>query len=153
MADFIFNIAKGKFAYYATLPAASDALILILCKSAGLVSDATLIDIDDVGTILAGATDEADFTGYSRKTLANVTVTVDDTNDRVDVDADDPSSYTNTGGSSQAVGKAIIAYDNDTGAGTDTNLIPLVGLDCTITFDISVATTLSFASLGFARAA
>lgn len=153
MADIVFNIAKGRVAELAALGAANDALILVLLKTAGLESDATLIDYDTLGAILAAANDEADFTGYARATLGSVTVTVDDTNNRVDVDAADPAAYTNSGGSAQAVSKAIICYDNDTTGGTDANLVPLVGLDCVVTFDVGVATTLSFASAGFFRAA
>jgi hypothetical protein len=153
MADFVFNISKGQIATFGALGAASDALILVLLKTAGLESDATLLDYDNLGAILAAANDEADFTGYARRTLASVTVTVDDTNNRVDIDAADPAAYTNSGGASQAVSKAIICYDADTGAGADTDIIPVVGLDCVVTFDISVATTLTFNASGFARAA
>lgn len=151
MADFIFNIAKGKVAYYATLPAASDALILVLLQATGLEADDVLNNHDNLSTLLAAANDEATFTGYSRKTLSSVTVTVDDTANRVDVDAADPSAYT-ASGASQAVAKAIICYDPAT-PGADTTLIPLVALDCVVTFDVGIATTLSFNSAGFARAA
>ena len=153
MADVIFNQAHGKHAYYATLPSSNDALILVLLKTSGLVADATLIDYDSLSDILGGASDEADFTGYARRTLASVTVTVDDTNNRVDVDAADPSAYTNSGGSSQAVSKAIVCYDPDTTGGTDADLIPLYGFDCVVTFDVGVATTVSINASGLARAA
>lgn len=153
MSDFIFNIAKGRFARYCDLPEASDAVIMVLLKTSGLEADATLIDYDTLGAILSAANDEADFTGYSRMTLASVTVTVDDTNNRVDVDAADPSAQTNSGGSSQAVSKAIICYDSDTGAGTDANIVPMVGLDCVVTYDVGVPVSLSFNASGFGRAA
>lgn len=153
MADFVFNIAKGKIAYYCGLPATNDALILVLCKASGLEADATLKDYDNLSLLLAGTTDECDFTGYARRTLGSVTVTVDDTNDRVDMDAADPASYTNTGGATQAAGKAIICYDDDTTSGTDTNLIPLFAYDYAVTFDINVATTLQFNAAGIGRAA
>jgi hypothetical protein len=153
MADFVFNIAKGKFASYAGLTAANDALYLVLLKTAGLEADATLLDYDTLSAITTAANDEADFTGYARRTLASVTVTVDDTNNWTTVDAADPAAYTNSGGASQAVSKAVIVYVPDTGASTDADMIPLVGLDCVVTFDISVATTLTFNASGFARAA
>lgn len=152
MADIVLNIAKGRVAELAALGATNDALILVLLKSSGLESDATLLDYDTLGTILAAANDECDFTGYSRKTLASVTVTVDDTNNRVDIDAADPSAYTNSGGSAQAAGKALICYDGDTTGGTDANIVPLVALDCVVTFDVGVATTLAFNASGFFRA-
>jgi hypothetical protein len=55
VADFVFNIAKGKVAYYATLPAANDALIVIPIESSGVESDATLRDYDTVSALLAAA--------------------------------------------------------------------------------------------------
>jgi hypothetical protein len=151
MADIVFNVAKGQIAYYAGLPAANDALILVLLKSSGLVADATMRDYDTLSDVLAGASDEADFGTYARKTLASVTVTVDDSGDVVNLDAADPSAYTATG-SSQAVGAALICYDGDTTGGTDANIVPLAKLDCTVTFDVGVATTLAFHASGFAYA-
>lgn len=151
MANLVFNRAKGRAARVAELPETADALILVLLKSAGLETDAVLRDYDDLAAILAAANDECDFTGYTRRTLASVTVTFDDTNDRVDVDAADPASYTNTG-VAQAAGAALVCYDNDTGAGTDANIVPLVKLDAAVMFDTDVATTLTFDAAGFFRA-
>lgn len=148
----MFSVAKGKHAYYATLPAASDALILVLLKSSGLVADSTMVDYDTLADITGGASDECDFTGYARRTLASVTSTVDDTNNRVDTDAADPSAYTNSGGGSQAAGAAVVCYDPDTGTGTDADLIPLYKFDCSVTFDVGVATTVAFNSAGMGRA-
>ena len=146
MADIVFNIAKGKVAYYATLPAASDALIAVPIETSGIVSDATMIDYDDLGTLLAGASNEQSTMG--RKTLASVTVTVDDTNDRVDVDAAD---ITWTAATGNAISAIVICYDGDTGAGTDSNIVPLVKLDCALTPDGSDFTA-QFNSAGFFRA-
>lgn len=124
-SDFVANVAKGRIAYYGSLPATNDALILVLLKSAGLATDATLRDFDDLAAVLAGTSDEADFTNYTRKTLANVTVTIDDTNDRVNIDCDDVV-YTSAGGATNnTMGKAVICYDPDTTTGTDSSLIPL----------------------------
>lgn len=135
MGDFAFNIAKGKAAYYATLPAANDALIVVLCKSTGLEADATLKDYDTLAALLAGTTDEATFTNYARKTAASVTVTVDDTNDRVDVDAADLTWTAAGGASNDTLGKLIVCYDPDTTGGTDADLIPLAAYDFTATTD------------------
>jgi hypothetical protein len=151
MADGVFNIAKGKIAYYAELPATNDALILVLLKSAGLEADDTLNNHDNLSVLLAAANDECDFTGYARRTLTGVTVTVDDTNNRVDIDAADPAAYTNTG-ASQAAGKAVVCYDLDTTVGTDTSLIPLFYYDLAVTFDTGVATTVQVNAAGLGRA-
>jgi hypothetical protein len=85
--------------------------------------------------------------------LASIVITPDDTNNRQDADAADPASYTNSGGASQAIGKLLVVYDNDTGAGTDANIIPLTYHDCVITFDVGVPVTISFNAAGFFRAA
>lgn len=151
MADFVFNIAKGKVARYADLPDANDALIVVMLKTAGIESDATLKDYDTLSAILAAANDEADFTGYSRKTLASVLSTVDDTNDRMDTDAADPTAYT-ASGSSQAISKLLVVWDGDTTGGSDANIVPLTAHDCVVTFDVGVATSIAFATAGFFRA-
>jgi hypothetical protein len=147
----VFNVSKGKLAYYATLPAANDALIVVLLKSSGLVADSVMIDYDDLAAVLAGASDEADFANYARKTVtASVTVTVDDTNDRVDIDMPDQTYTAATTG--QSLGKLLVCYDSDTTGGTDSGIIPLTYHDFTATTDGNdlVAT---IAAAGFARAA
>lgn len=153
MADGVFNNVKGKFRYYLELPAANDGLFLVLLKAAGLEADDTLNNYDDLAALLAAANDEADFTGYSRKAVTPSAATIDDTNNRVDVDAPDVSAYTNSGGASQAIGKAILTYDPDTTTGTDATQIPILYWDCVITFDVGVATTLPFNASGLVRAA
>lgn len=151
MSNGVFNIAKGRIANYASLPAANDALIVVLLKSAGLVADATMIDYDDLAAVLAGASDEADFTSYARKVVtASITVTVDDANDRVDIDMPDLTWTAATTG--QSLGKLLVCYDGDTTGGTDANIVPLTYHDFVATTDGNdlVAT---IAAAGFARAA
>lgn len=128
MAATVFNIAKGKVAYYAGLPAANDAIIAIPLETAGLESDATLQDYDTVSALLAGATNEQSTMG--RKTAASVTVTVDDTNNRVDVDCAD---ITWTAATGNACSRLLFCYDPDTTGGTDADLIPLVVDDFVVT--------------------
>lgn len=151
MADGVFNIAKGKVAYYATLPAASDALIVVLLKSTGLEADDTLNNHDDLAALLASTNDEADFTNYTRKTLASVAVNVDDTNNWADADAAD-FTYTAAGGAANnTIGKLLVCYDGDTGAGTDANIIPLTYHDCSFTTD-GTDQQIQLAASGFYRA-
>jgi hypothetical protein len=152
MADFVFNNVKGRVRFYLELPATNDGLFLVIAKAAGLEADDTLNNYDDLAALFAAANDECDFTGYSRKAVTPSAATVDDTNNRVDTDAPDVSSYTNTGGASQAAGKAFLAYDPDTTTGTDSTLVPILAWDCVITFDIGVATTLPFNASGIFRA-
>jgi hypothetical protein len=151
MANFTFNNVLGKVRFYTELPAANDALILVLLQFTGLEADATLRDYDDLSTLLAGASNEMTFTGWARRTLAGITPTVDDTNERVDVDATDATGWTNTGGASERAGKALIVYDPDTTTGTDTTVVPLLAYDCDLTFDVGALTTTPFNAAGFVR--
>lgn len=142
MADICFNAAKGRLAYYASLPAANDALILILLEATGLEADSVLRDYDDVAAILAAATNEQ--TTGGRKTVTAVTVTVDDTNDRVNLDFADQTWTALTG---NGIAALLIAYDPDTTGGTDSTLVPLTKHDLAITPDGSdlVVTVADFA--------
>lgn len=130
MANIVFNQALGRLAYYASLPATNDALIMVPLEATGLVDDATMRDYDTLDAILAGASNEQ--TTMGRKTLASVTATVDDTNDRVNLDAADVTWTAATG---NAIGAVVICYDPDTTTGTDADLIPLTKHDVTMTPD------------------
>jgi len=145
MTDIILNIAKGRIAHYASLPGTNDALIAVPLEASGLVADSTMVDYDTLAAILAGASNEQ--TTVGRVTLTNVTVTVNDTDDRVDIDAD-PIAYA-APTASAAVGAFVICYDPDTTAGTDADLIPLGKYGVTWTPD---GNAISFAVADFARA-
>lgn len=146
MADFVYNISKGAVKYFAGLPAANDALILIPFEASGVEADATLKDYDDVLSLLAGATNEQSTMG--RKTITSVTITVDDTNDRTDIDFADPVYVGATG---NAIGDITVAYDPDTTGGTDSTLVPLTNHDFSATPDGSDL-TVQLNSAGFFRA-
>ncbi len=127
MANFVFNIAKGKVAYYAGLPAASDVLRVIPLESSGLEVDGTLKDYDNVSALLAGTTNEQ--TTMGRKSASSVVVTVDDTNNKITVDMAD---ITWTSASGNAVAALIVCYDAS-GSDADTVLLPLTKHDFTVT--------------------
>ena len=147
MADFVYNVYKGRIVYYCTLPAANDALIAVLFEASGVEADATLKDYDDLAAVLGGTTNEQ--TTMGRKTIsASVTVTVDDTNDRVDVDIPDQTWTAATG---NAVGDLTICYDPDTTGGTDSTIVPLTNHDFSITPDGSDVSAV-IAAAGFFRA-
>lgn len=152
MADFVFNNVLGKVRYYLELPAASDGLLLVLLQFTGLEADGALRDYDDLGALLAAASNEMTFTGYTRKAITPAAAVIDDVNNRADTDATDPTSYTNSGGASERSGKALLVYDGDTGAGTDANIIPLLGWDCDFTFDVGATSDLKFNVAGMVRA-
>lgn len=152
MADFVFNSSKGKFAYYATLPATNDALVFVLLKATGLETDSTLKDYDDLASLLAGTSDECDFTNYARKSVTSATVTPDDTNDRLDTDVADQTWASAGGATNNSTGKMLICYDPDTTTGTDSSVIPLTAHDYAVTTDGSDL-LVQIAAAGFGRAA
>ena len=130
MSNITFNVALGRAASLAALPAASDALILVPLESSGLETDAVLRDKDTLADVVSGTTNEQ--TTIGRKTLTSVTVTVNDTNDRVEVDAADVTWTSPTG---SAVGAMVVCYDPDSTGGTDADLIPIVKADIAWTPD------------------
>jgi hypothetical protein len=151
-AQFLFNIAKGKIARYADLPDATDSLILVWVKNTGVESDAILKDYATLSALLAGSNDECDFTGYTRRTLTGVTVTPDNSADKMVVDAADPASYTNTG-TTQIAGAALVCYVPSTGA-ADSLIVPLANLLVgTLSFDQNVLINVALAATGIADAA
>jgi hypothetical protein len=139
MANFTFNVALGRAAALAALPAASDALILIPLESSGLEADAVLKDKDTFADVVSGTTNEQ--TTVGRKTLTGITVTVNDTLDRVEIDAADVSWTSPTG---NPVGALVVCYDPDSTTGTDADLIPVTKADATwspdgTTFTLNIA--------------
>lgn len=135
MADIVFNVALGREAHYASLPASDDALILVPLEATGLETDATLRDYGTLAALLAGASNEQ--TTMGRKTLASVTATVNDTDNRVDIDAADVTWTAATG---NPVGALVVCYDPDTTGGDDTALIPISKHDFALTPDGSDVT-------------
>jgi hypothetical protein len=156
MADFVFNIAKGKIAEYAARVNANDpansVLVILVLATSGIESDAVLKDKDDVAALVSGATNEVTNTNYARKVLDNtagITVTVDDTNDWVDVDIADQTWTAVAAGDGWS--KLIVAYDSDSTGGADANIIPLTAHDFVVTPDGSDITA-QIATGGFFRA-
>ena len=143
MADFVFNIAKGVAAEKVNDSAAN--LLVLLIKTAE--SDALMKDRATVATVVSNST-EADFTNYARKTGITGTVTVDNTNDRVDVDMPDQTWTSAGGASNNTLAKLVVAYQ-DTAA--DSGRVPLTGHDFVVTTDGSDLIA-QVATAGFFRA-
>ena len=156
MADFVFNIAKGRVAeFYVRIdgndPANSAFIILILATS-GIETDAVLKDVDTVTALVAGTTNEVTNSGYARKTLTDADLTAfapDDTNDRVDLDIPDQTWTAVAAG--DGWNDFVVAYDNDTTTGTDANVVPCTQHDFVVTPDGSDITA-QIAAAGFFRA-
>jgi len=154
MANFIYNVAKGKLAEYAARVNANDPTnaVLTLAVINTSATDATLEDLDTLALVLAnGSTAEVTNTNFARKTIdqtGSITITVDDTNNRVDLDMPDQTF------SAIAAGTAwtdfLICYDSDSTGGADSAIVPMVQLDFAVTPDGSDI-TVQFNSAGFAR--
>lgn len=147
MPDFVFNVAKGHVSEYATRilgndPATSKFTALLLDNS---VADATAEDYDNLSLVLGDAgTDEASaVTNYARKDLddtggPDVIRTVDDGNNRIDIDTVD-ITWTALGNGANALLSDLIFCYNPTG-GADTTLIPCTQHDFVIQTDGSDVT-------------
>lgn len=142
MADFVFNIAKGAFAEKFRDAAANGIVALATAQEA----QSAAVDHDHFTAFwgAAGNTEAADGS-YARKTGLTGTVTVDDTNDRVDVDLPD---QTWSALDNDLITDAIVAYEEAAGEGTR---IPLTSHDFAVQADGSDV-TIQFNAAGFGRA-
>lgn len=156
MANQVFNIALGRVAELYNRVDTNDptnsALIILILATSGIESDATLKDVDTVTALVAGTTNEVTNSGYARKTLTDadlVAFAPDDANDRVDLDIPD-QTWTGVA-AGDGWNDFVVAYDNDTTAGTDANVVPLTMHDFVVTPDGSDITA-QIAAAGFYRA-
>jgi hypothetical protein len=156
VANFVFNIAKGRVVEYFNRidvnDPANSALIVVVLATAGLESDATLIDKDDLAAVVAGTTNEVTNAGYARKVLTDADITMpapDDVNDRFDIDIPDQTWTGVAAGDGWS--KVVIAYDSDTTGGADSAIVPLTAHDFVVTPDGSDITA-QIAAAGFFRA-
>lgn len=147
MADFVYNQAKGKFAEWAARVNANDPTnsVLVIELVASTATDATLKDLDTFAQIESDA-NTAELTSgtnanYVRKVLSDassITVTIDDTNDRTDVDC--PDQTWTALGAGTAITDGVVGYDSDSTGGTDANIVPGTQHDFAITPDGSDVT-------------
>lgn len=132
MANFVFNIAKGRvtelYNRVKSNDPANSAFILVPIETSGLESDATLIDVATLTALLAGTTNEQ--TTMGRKVLTDADLAAlpspDNTNDRFDLSL---PTVIWTAASGNAISKIAVCYDPDTTGGTDANIIPLTLFD------------------------
>lgn len=158
MADFVFNIAKGRVVeYYNRVEnndPANSALVVVILATSGLETDAVLRDKDTLADVVSGTTNEVTNSGYARKVLTDADLAAlpapDDTNDRYDVDIPDQTWTAVAAGDGWS--KLIICYDADTTGGTDANIVPLTAHDFVITPDGSDIVA-QINAAGFFRAA
>lgn len=145
MSDGVFNIAKGAVAEKFRDGAANGLILLLKVNQ----TEADLVDHDTVAALLAGGNTEADFTNYARKTGLTGTITIDDTNNRVDVDIPDQTWVSAGGATNNTLTKLIVAYQE---SAADSGRIPLTHHDFTVVTDTSDITA-QINAAGFFRAA
>jgi hypothetical protein len=142
----VFNRSKGRFVEFAERVNANDPTNAVFVWSLWNItaSDATQRDLDDIAAIEASGTNAELTSGtnanYVRKTLADgaLTITYDDTNDRVDIDCAD-QTWTALGAGT-AITAAIASYDSDSTGGADSAQLPVTQHDFAITPDGSDVT-------------
>lgn len=129
MANGVFNISKGR-AVEKIADAATNVGVMLLKANE---SESTLIDRTDLADLIAQAGNtEADFTNYARKTGLTGTITVDNTNDLVDVDFPDQTWTSAGGASNNTLTKAVVYYEE---AAADASRIPMTHHDFAATTD------------------
>jgi hypothetical protein len=157
MADGVFNISKGRFGELFNRVDANDpsASVLVVILYKVIEVDDTLNNYTTVSGIAGGTNTEANFTNYARVILTDTNIALgspDNTNNRFDYDIPDPVWTSAGGATNNTLAKLVIAYDNDSAAGTDANLIPMTYHDFVITTNGGNLTGVVNAS-GFGRAA
>lgn len=128
MADFTFNIAKGRVVEYYNRVENNDpstsALILVALEASG--TEAQGQDLDTLAAVEADA-NFAENVSWGRKTLTDTELVAlpspNDTDNRYDV-AVPAVTWLSIGVGDNATG-LLVCYDANTGAGTDTDIIPL----------------------------
>lgn len=140
MADIVFNIAKGAAAEKFRDGAANGGVLLLIAAD----TDDAMRDTTTITALLATGANEATDGSYARKTGITGTITVDHTNNRVDVDIPDQTWAALSGA---AILDAVIFYEE---AAADATRIPLTLHDFAITPDGSDV-TMQLNAAGFIR--
>lgn len=155
MADFVFNIAKGRVAELYRRVDISDptnaGLTLVAINTSE--TDGTLQDLDTLAAVLANAnTAEVTQTNYARIDLDQDdldTFAADDIDNRVDLDI--PNQTWTAVSAGTAWTDVLICYNPDITADVDANIVPLTCHDFAVTPDGSDITA-EIAAAGFYRA-
>jgi hypothetical protein len=154
MANFVYNIAKGRAAELFKRVDDNDptnaGLTLVAINTTE--TDANLRDLDTLALVLAnGLTAEVTNTNYARIDLSDTDVAfvVDDANDRVDLDIADQTWSAIAAGTAWT--DLLICYNPDITGDVDTNIIPLTQHDFSVTPDGSDITA-QIDAAGFYRA-
>lgn len=138
MANFMYNISKGRFVEFFNRVDSNDptnsAIILIPLSASGTEAEGQ--DYDDVTAVLGGTANEQSSGGWGRKTLTDSdlsAIAVDDSNNRFPATIPQQTFTGPTAGNN--ITGILVAYDSDTTGGTDANVIPICHLDAAVTAD------------------
>lgn len=142
MANFVFNIGKGRgielYSRVKSNDPAPSALIVVLLAAIGLETDAVLKDKETLAAVLAGTTNEATNAGYARKVLTDADIAALPSPDHaldqwtVTIPTQTWTAVAAVGG---GIGKLLVCYDANTGAGTDADIVPVTAHDFVTTPD------------------
>lgn len=151
MANFVFNIAKGRVAEFYNRVDSNDPatarLVIVPLEASGLEAQANLEDSVSLAEVLDGTTNEQ--TTLGRKYLTDTelaALAADMVNNRMDVDIPD---ITWAGGTGNPTGGIVVGYDPNSSA--DSAIIPLTYHDWAMTPDGSDLVAV-IAAAGFYRA-
>ena len=129
MANIVFNRSLGRLAEFSERVNASDptnaVLVIMILATTGVESDAVLKDKDSFADVVSGTTNEVTNGNYARIVLDEgdgITITYDDTGDKVDVDIPDQTWTAVAAG--DGWNDLVIGYDSDSTGGTDSNILP-----------------------------
>lgn len=154
-----FNIAKGRVVEFYNRVEGNDPTnsAFIVMLGIGAITDATLIDLDDFGAVIADAGfTESVFTSYVRKTITDADLAAlpapDDGNDRFDIDMPDIVWTPAGNGANETLTRLIMGFDSDTTGGADANILATAFYDFAITTNGGNLTA-QIAAAGFYRAA
>jgi hypothetical protein len=139
MATYTFNVAKGRPAEFYNRVKSNDpansALVLIPLSAQGTESEAQ--DYDTVTAVLAGTSNEQTSGGWARAVLTDSQLAAfpspNDTDNRMDISVPEVSFGSPTAGND--IVAILVAYDPDTTAGTDANLVPISSHTAAVTAD------------------
>jgi hypothetical protein len=123
VANIVFQAALGKIAYYASLPAANDELLVVLLSGTP-EADSTLATYSNLAALLGSNTEQ---TTMGRKAMTTVTVT---TGNPTVVTAD---NVTWTAATGAAVAALLVCYVPDTTSMSDSTIVPLAKYDFVVT--------------------
>ncbi len=155
MADFIFNISKGRaveFQIRVDNNDPTDAALYVIPVDANGVSDATARDVDTFAALITAGFIERNTNGWNRKTISDADVSApapDDTNDRFDLVIADQTW--DPGPTSGNVTDLVICFGS-VASPTNSQLTPVSCHDFAITPDGSVVVA-DVPSAGWYRAA